>query len=274
MPHQTPAPNVTAHRVASPSGTLPARVIWPTQRADLPPLVALHGISRNARVLVDLFAPVAQETGRVVVVPQFSTRSWPHFQRPSATARPDRALLALLAHLAFDDPAFQRPVDLFGHSGGAQLAHRFAMLYPHRVARLNLAAAGWYCLPDTGMAHPYGIGADATRGALTWARRHDQALPEFLRLSVEVYVGTKDTGRDASLRQTPDLDRVQGPTRVARAETYVHRFRAAALARGIVPDIGLTRLHGVSHDVAQAIREADLARRVLAAPAPLRAAVC
>ena len=259
-------PTITRHHVASPAGGLSARVLRPAGLSGLPPLVALHGISRNADELVDLFLPAAERSGRIVIVPHFPQAQWPHFQRPCRAARPDRALLALLSHLAAIDGALAAPVDLFGHSGGAQLAHRFAMLYPHKVGRLHLAAAGWYCLPDTGMAHPYGLGADATPGSLTWARCHDQALPSFLRLPVQVYVGTADDARDASLRQTPELDRIQGLTRIARARTYVDRFRAAARARGIAPDITLTLLPGIVHDVAHAIRHGNLAARVTEGP--------
>lgn len=274
MPHQIFAPDILTIRVASPSGILPARVIQPGTPSDLPPLVVLHGISRNASELVELFQPEALRSGRKIVVPHFSADRWPCFQRPGRTARPDQALLALLAHLAILDPAFSGPVDLFGHSGGAQLAHRFAMLYPHRVGRLNLAAAGWYCLPDTSMAYPYGLGADATPGSLSWARRHGHALPAFLRLGVRVFVGTQDTGCDETLRQSPELDRIQGANRIIRAQTYVERFRAAAKGRGIAPNITLTRLAGVSHDVAQAIRQANLARLVLQAETACLAAAC
>ncbi len=226
----------------------------------------LHGISRNADELLDLFQPEATRSGRIILVPHFTPARWPHFQRPCRAARPDLALLALLAHLAVVDPAFAGRVDLFGHSGGAQLAHRFAMLYPHRVGRLHLAAAGWYCLPDTSMAYPYGLGADATPDSLTWSRRHGQALPAFLRLCVQVFVGTADRQRDAALRQDAALDQAQGRTRIARAETYVTRFRAAARAAGIAPDITLTHLPGVAHDVGQAIRDGNLATLVAHPP--------
>lgn len=256
------APSITRCRAASSSGVLPALLIEPAGLSRQPPLVVLHGISRNADELAGLFLPEAARSGRKIVVPHFSERAWPVFQRPARKARPDRALLALLSQLAIGDEAFAGPVDLFGHSGGAQLAHRFAMLYPQRVARLHLAAAGWYCLPETGAAYPYGIGADETPGSLTWARRLGQALPAYLGLTVRVYVGNRDTARDESLRQSPALDRIQGPTRIARAETYVERFRAAARARGIRPDIALTRLPGVGHDVVEAVRSGGLARLV------------
>lgn len=253
---------LTSHHVASPAGILTARVIRPAGLSDLAPLVVLHGISRDADQLVDLFGPAAERSGRIIIVPHFAQGQWPHFQRPCRAARPDQALLALLSHLAAIVPELSGQVDLFGHSGGAQLAHRFAMLYPHKVARLHLAAAGWYCLPDTGMAYPYGLAVDATPDSLTWSRRHHQALPAFLRLPVRVYVGSADDLRDDALRKTPDLDRLQGQTRIARAETYVTRFRAAAQTWGISPDISLCRLPGVAHDVGQAVRQGQLADRV------------
>jgi len=253
---------ITTNTVASPAGSLSARVIRPADLSGEPPVVALHGISRNADELVTLFAPEAHSSGRIVIVPHFAEARWPHFQRPCRAARPDQALLALLNHLAVIDPALAGPVDLFGHSGGAQLAHRFAMLDPNRVGRLHLAAAGWYCLPDTSMAYPYGLGADKTPDSLTWARRHAQALATYLRLSVHVYVGTADDGRDEALRQNTKLDQLQGRTRIDRAAHYVDRFRAAARAQGIAPDISLTRLPGVAHDVGQALRHDNLAAHI------------
>lgn len=263
--------DISHHHVASPSGSLPARVIHPAGLSGLPPLVVLHGIARNADDLVEHFLPEAAKSGRMIVVPHFSERAWPHFQRPCRAARPDLALLALLEHLAVAYPAFAGRLDLFGHSGGAQLAHRFAMLYPHKVGRLNLVAAGWYCLPDTGMAYPYGLGADAAPESLTWTRRHTQGLSMYLRLPVRVFVGTADCERDEALRTNASLDLEQGKTRIARAETYVARFRAAARARGIAPDISFTRLHGVAHDVGEAIRLGGVAARVTAADMPYAA---
>ena len=249
------------------AGILSARVLRPAQAVDAPPLVVLHGISRNADELVQLFTPEVARTGRTLIVPHFPEDRWPVFQRPGKTARPDLALLALLDTVAAQIPQLSGPVDIFGHSGGAQLAHRVAMLYPHRVAALHLAAAGWYCLPDESMPHPYGLAPGNTAQTATWARRHAAALRDFLQIPVHVYVGTEDVTRDPALRKNSALDAQQGPHRRARARTYVDAVNAAALASGLPLRAGLTELPGCDHDVVSAIRQNNLAGRILDARA-------
>lgn len=247
----------------STAGRLTAQVIRPAELSGAPPLVLLHGISRNADTLARLFGPEAERTGRTLIVPNFSLKSWPNFQRPSRSARPDQALLALLDKVASKWPDLAGPVDIFGHSGGAQLAHRLAMLYPHRVAALHLAAAGWYCLPDETMPYPYGLAAGKDVFTANWARRNAAALREFLHIPVCVYVGTEDVTRDDALRKTRALDARQGPHRHARACTYVSALNAAAQASGIPNSARLIEMTGCDHDVVRAITQNHLAARVL-----------
>lgn len=249
--------------VIGPAGRLSALVLRPDWRADAPPLVVLHGISRNAGTLARLLAPHAHRTGRPVILPYFNAEDWPVFQRPTVTARPDRALLGLLNALGQSTPDLAGPVDFFGHSGGAQLAHRVAMLYPHRVAALHLAAAGWYCLPDHTMRYPYGLASGKNSHDCKWARRTAVGLEDYLRLPLSLYVGTHDTARDKSLRQGPQLDAVQGPTRRARAHHYLSAFATAARAVGVSPRARLIELPGCVHDVVAAITRNDLATRVM-----------
>lgn len=224
------------------------------------PLVALHGISRNARAVWQAFGPLAAAEGRMLLVPHFSDCQWPRFQQIGA-ARPDLALLDLLRQAGIGG---QR-VDLFGFSGGAQLAHRFAMLYPHRVATLHLAAAGWYTLPDATLPWPQGLGVAAPRRL----RGFDAAalsrlqLRQYLSLGVRLWVGAQDTARDASLRQTDDLDARQGKTRLERAFRYAKAFDRAARAIGVTPDIDLTVLPGCGHDFTECDQVGGLAARVL-----------
>lgn len=257
------------HRVTacSAGGRLTARIIRPAQAAGAPPLLVLHGISRNAGTLSRLFAPEAERTGRTLIVPHFPERTWPNFQRPSKAARPDQALLALLDAVADQMPGCTGPVEIFGHSGGAQLAHRFAMLYPHRVAGLHLAAAGWYCLPDETMRYPYGLAPGNDRFSTIWARRNAEGLQDFLALPTFVYVGTEDVTRDPALRKTCALDAIQGPNRHVRACTYVTALNTAAERHRLPPHARLIEMADCDHDVIRAITQNDLAARVLAAHA-------
>ncbi|WP_336420287.1 alpha/beta fold hydrolase [Roseovarius sp. D22-M7] len=257
--HQT----ITA---CSTAGKLTARIIRPVRSVVAPPLLVLHGISRNAKTLERLFAPEAERTGRTIIVPHFPEPSWPDFQRPSKAARPDLALLALIDAVTARLPDCAGPVDLFGHSGGAQLAHRFAMVYPHRVAGLHLAAAGWYCLPDETMPYPYGLAPGKDSFDIVWARRNAAGLRDFLHLPTCVYAGTRDVSRDPALRMTRDLDARQGRNRHARARTYVAALNAAAERNGLPPCAHLIELIDCDHDVERAITRNDLAARVLDAP--------
>ena len=254
------AEDITA---CSTAGSLAARVIRPAAPAAAPAMVVLHGISRNAGSLAQLFAPEAERTGRTVIVPHFPEASWPDFQRPSKAARPDQALLALLDAVGTRLPDCAGAVDLFGHSGGAQLAHRFAMLYPHRVSALHLTAAGWYCLPNETMPYPYGLAPGKDRFSALWARRKASGLRDFLSLPASVYVGTEDVTRDPALRKTAALDAEQGPNRRARARTYVTALNAAADRLGLTPTARLIELTECDHDVVRAITHCDLAARVL-----------
>jgi pimeloyl-ACP methyl ester carboxylesterase len=230
-PCHTQENRVTPHRLLSKAGKtrLSGRFLPASERGTTP-LVGLHGISRNARALWEAFAPGAQASGRALLVPRFDAANWPLFQRISK-ARPDLALLDLIQHSGLTG---QR-LDLFGFSGSAQLAHRFAMLYPHRVACLHLAAPGWYCLPDLQEPWPRGLCHEARPGL----RKFDVAalsrsqLASYLALPVRIWVGADDVARDASLRQSADIDVTQGHTRLDRAFTYATAFAHGAKTRGI-----------------------------------------
>lgn len=247
----------------STAGRLSSRVLRPTGRVQAPALVVLHGIARNAQELTRLLKPYAEQWGRTIIIPHFNERAWPSFQRPCNVARPDLALLALLDRVTAELPDLVGPVELFGHSGGAQLAHRVAMLFPHRIARLYVAAAGWYCLPDYSMPYPYALGAGTTTQSAKWTRRKAAALKEFLRIPVRVYVGSEDVQRDDALRKTPELDKQQGRNRRTRAHTYTRALNQAAATHGLVPQAKLIELPGCDHDVVQAITKNQLATMLM-----------
>lgn len=211
-------------------------------RPDAPPLVAIHGISRGARVQAEIFATSAAAAGRTVIAPLFDDARWRGYQRV-IQCRSDRALLALLDELGAEGLVAPGRFDLAGYSGGAQFAHRFAMLYPHRLRRLSVCAAGWWTMPGDA-EFPYGLSG-------VWGRRLAAGLDRFLALDIRVSVGAADDSPDEAMRSTPALNAAQGGDRVSRARAWVAALNAEAARRGLpAPRLSLSLLPKAGHDFA------------------------
>ena len=220
---------------------LPAR-----PRPGARPLIAVHGVARGARAKAEIFAARAAAQGRAVIAPVFDEARWNGYQRAVAPRRADLALLRLLAELRAEGLVDAPTLDLFGYSGGAQFAHRFAMLYPHLLGRLTLGSAGWWTFPDAA-PFPYGLGGPADG----WGPRLAAGLPRFLGLDIAVAVGARDDAPDAATRRGPALDAQQGIDRLSRARAWVAALEAAAGARRLPPPaIRLAVLPGCGHDFA------------------------
>ena len=223
-------------------------------RPDRPVLVAVHGISRNAAEIATRFATHRAFAGHTIIAPLFTREGFGQYQqlatRKLGQTRADAGLLALL-----DDLAAQGIIGaaagfgLFGFSGGAQMAHRFAMLHPQRVERLCIVSAGWYCLPRTDLAWPYGIG-DADGTAMVG--------PQFLDIPTTVIVGNRDTRVDSSVRQEPMITDHQGRNRLRRARSFVRAMAEHATREGRQSVPCLLTLPGMSHDFTQCVVEGDL----------------
>lgn len=229
--------------------------------SDAPPLVAVHGIRRGAKDQAKHFAARAAALGRPVIAPLFSAEAWPRYQQVVHKERADLALLALMTELRLAGIWRTRSFELFGYSGGAQFAHRFAMLYPHLVERLTVASAGWYTFPDTA-AFPYGLAARPGR-ADNWGPCLAAGLDGFLGIPIQVCVGAKDRVPDPNTRSGPEIDRQQGADRVTRAGRWAAALRQTAGARGITARVDFAVLPGCGHDFRDCIRHGGLDALVL-----------
>lgn len=267
----TPAPQLAPglHRFSAPAAQGLSAWLGVPDRLDptLPPLVAVHGVGRGARKQARLFLQAAQAQGRLVIAPLFDTARWPGYQRIRTQGRrADLALLGLLQAVGFQTGVPTRRVALFGYSGGAQFAHRFALLHPHRVLQLCTCAAGWYTwvAPQAG-AFPHGLQAGRGRGA-DLGEIAAANLGRFLQIPTHVTVGALDHHSDALTRRHPALDALQGTDRLERAQRWVQALQQAALARGLQPAAQLHLLPHAGHDFAQCMRSGALA--ALALPLP------
>jgi pimeloyl-ACP methyl ester carboxylesterase len=255
------------HRAAKGPGALDCWLALPTGIADgATPLVAIHGIRRGAREQAERLGVRAASQGRPVIAPLFDQQAWPRYQRVVHGGRADLALLALMRELRlcgiWQTPTFE----LSGFSGGAQFAHRFAMLYPQLVSRLTTVSAGWYTFPDTA-AYPRGL---ATRPGRRndWGPRLAAGLDRFLQMPIRVGIGERDCVPDRNTRSGEAIDAHQGRDRMTRALRWVDALQKAATARGVTADIDFHLLPGCGHDFGECVRIGRLDRLILPDVAP------
>ena len=207
---------------------------------NLAPLVAVHGIKRGAYEQAVVFSRVVAESGRIVIAPLFDADRWPRYQLAVRGGRADRALNELVSGITAAYGLRSELFHLFGFSGGAQFAHRYAMLHSSRLRSLNVCAAGWYTFPDE-TRFPRGFGGDG------WGKRLAEAQTAFLQLPISVTVGELDQRRDRSLRRSAELDAQQGRTRRDRAARWRASLLRAGEQRGLEVDASFSLIPGCAH---------------------------
>ena len=209
----TPVP-VHGHR---PAGWQPGGRAW----------IVLHGAGRDADRYRDAWAPLAERDGALLLCPEFTRAAWPGEQGYNLNPAVFDAIEAVA------EAAGLATYALYGHSAGAQVAHRMLLRTgAPRAHHLVAANAGWYSFPDAGIPFPHGLGGVETALAAAWAK------------PVTILLGEADTDpHHPALRRDAQTDR-QGITRFERG----HRFFAACqAAAGPAPNWRLATVPGVAH---------------------------
>ncbi len=231
-----PRSGVPGYYFHCPAGRSPAEI------AALPVVVLVHGISRNA---VEHVARASRTPGlaeRILIAPLFEPALFGRYQqldRVEGSERCDLALIALLDDLQSRGVNTAR-VTMFGFSGGAQFAHRFALFHAERLAALSLVAAGWYTMPDSDAAWPMGVDTSGTEFP-------DARPSALLDLPIQLMVGRGDRLRGKSVRTSAELDAAQGRHRLARAQRFFAALRAMADAAGLPARVRLDLLAADRH---------------------------
>ena len=232
---------------------VPVHVVAPRSPDPGTPItIVLHGTERNAAEYLDAWTDWARRRGRIVLAPQFDRAAWPGsggyvlggvLDRAGVARPPARWLFTAItelhrhamAHYGLADAR----VDLWGHSAGAQVVHRYLLFAPAAPVRVAIAAnAGWYTLPDLDHPFPYGLRHPGLRLGAT-------RLAAWTARPLVLMRGTADVRRDEHLRTTAQAD-AQGQHRAARAATMWRAGgRAAVGCRWRLVDVP-----GVAHDFA------------------------
>ncbi len=229
------------------------------ERAPL--VVSVHGVSRNADQHARLLSAYCEMYGTVLVAPVFRAEQHPDYQRLGRAGRGKRSDVALdmiVAETAMLTGCAAETFHLFGFSGGAQFAHRYAMAHPHRVAGAVIAAAGWYTLPDATKRFPYGTRVSKDLPDL----RFD--AEEFLNVPMTVLVGAEDLNQ-SGFRRSRRLDREQGTNRVDRARRWVDAMKESAGAHHMESRVRFEAIENCGHSFKRSILRNGLGDRVFAA---------
>ena len=250
-------------------GNLGYHAYVPRTTGDHPPLVVVHGDSRRSGQQFRSFLPAAMEHEIPLVAPHFDTDRFTGYQRLSGSAHAFSALDAwhrLLDELAVDMDLDTARVDLFGFAGGAQFAHRAALMSPERVHRLVVTSAGWFTWLDSTQEFPYGVATTGLTGRTPKVR-------DFLSLSILVLAGEHDIDRDGKLRTSPRIDRRQGPNRLMRALAWIDHLEKRATAYDLPCSVEFDVLEQCRNSFRDTVATAGLVQRVMAFVDPASAAL-
>ena len=207
-------------------------------------MISVHGISRNAMEHLFGFSPQAETHGVVMLAPVFSQQNFPSYQRLGASATGTRADLAMDRVLQDAQNwlgVTPYPLHIFGFSGGGQFTHRYALFHPERVARMALAAPGWYTFPDPDQRYPLGL-----RSSSKWPKLKF-SLTRYLKIHTLVLIGEEDHLRTEDLNRSRRIDAAQGLTRVERGERWVNAIKSLTRAFHVPGRIRLEVVPNANH---------------------------
>ena len=220
---------------------------------DAPVLVIMHGVRRDADRYLAEWQALADRIGFIAICPEFSAEAFPgalNYNLGGVLDAQGRARPVSLWSFSAIGPIFEwfcqeealttRSFDLFGHSAGAQFAHRFrAFAAPQKLKRVIAANAGWYTFPNPALAWPLGF-AGAPGG--------DQALREWLAADMTILLGTRDNDPEHPSLNREAGQMAQGPHRLARGMNFHAAGKQHAEALGVPFGWSLAYAPGIAHD--------------------------
>lgn len=220
--------------------------------------VCIHGISRNAQQQVNAFRQQANDCDHMIIAPYFGRKHYRGYQRlemGSAGYSSAEGLNKILHDVQRRYAVNTDIISLFGYSGGAQFAHRYAMLYPQRINQLIICSAGWYTFPDKHKNYPYGL--KATQNFVADLSKN---LPAFLQLRIRTLVGEFDNVNDSGLNSKERINRQQGHHRLERAGRWVHALQGMCNKMGLASDLRFITIKGCGHSFENCERLGNISR--------------
>jgi hypothetical protein len=225
----------------------------PAWHPSMPILFVHHGVARNGRDYRDYWLPHVDQGGFLAIAIEFPHAGFPehlwynfgNLRSADGAANPRRDWTfgiddRLFAALRAQGLTTTRRYGLFGHSAGGQFVHRMLSFgYRDQIAVAVGANAGTYAMPDLTIDWPWGLGATEFAA---------DDLPALLTFPLTIMAGTEDTRTTGRFFPGGPKSMKQGPTRHARAHSYIREGRRAAALTGVDLAWQVIDVPGVGHD--------------------------
>lgn len=138
----------------------------------------------------------------------------------------------------------RKSYDIFGHSAGSQILHRFVIFYPRsKASRILASNSGFYTLPNPDEELPFGVKN---------TRLDEDQLKASFSKSLILFIGELDNADETGglMLRSPTVDR-QGMGRLARSRYFYQRSRTAAKDLGTPFNWKLEVIPNIGHDYAR-----------------------
>ena len=214
----------------------------------MPILMSFHGANRDGANYRDYWISMANSNGFMVFAPEFTNVNYPGLgdnylmgnvfvdgDNPTQLEFNDpnewtfSVIEPLFEYIKNDISGVQETYSAWGHSGGAQFLHRFALFVPDSKLGIGVCSnSGWYTVPESGVDYPYGTGLPfgSTNEDLFIFFQNlttplNVTLEQFFGKELVIHLGTNDTDPNSpALRHNDILDAQQGLNRYVRGQYF------------------------------------------------------
>ncbi len=235
-------------------------------RKDSPIVLVIPGAGRNAWSYRDAWIDASEKKAAIVVSPSYSEESYPRFwnyniARMIDDVKINKSKTDFVSFSITESPNewifsdFDRifdvvknrlglvteKYDIFGHSAGGQILHRFAIFYDsEKVGRILSSNSGWYTVPFYEAEFPLGlINAPVTK----------EMLNNAFSKNLVVFLGELDNENETRghLVKNPRMNR-QGLHRLERGNFFYNTAQEQAQALDADFKWKKVVIPGVGHD--------------------------
>lgn len=230
-------------------------------------LLVIPGAGRNGWSYRDSWVEASEKHNVLILSPSYSEQSYPRFwnynvARMISDVKINKAKSAIQSYRVVSDSKewifsdFDRvfnysvselsrltvkKYDMFGHSAGGQILHRFALFdFKNKANRILASNSGWYTVPTFKENFPYGL----NKGVST-----QEKISAVFKSKLTIFLGELDNEHETRghLVRNPQLD-IQGIYRLSRGKHFFKKSLELASILKVKSNWNIHVVKGVGHD--------------------------